>query len=86
VMMEAVRTSEKSVYFYETTRRFVPEVYHLLMEFHLNLMGSMSHLEQIEPKLNSYDNLWTIVLNVIEMCSLVSEIKIEEGRTQVPHL
>jgi len=29
LMMEAVRTSETSVYFHETTRRYVPESCHL---------------------------------------------------------
>jgi hypothetical protein len=29
-MMEAVRTSETSVYFNETTWRYIPEDYHLL--------------------------------------------------------
>jgi hypothetical protein len=28
-MMEAVRTSEKSVYFNENTRRYIPEDYYL---------------------------------------------------------
>jgi hypothetical protein len=43
LMMEAVRTSESSVNFYETTRRHVPEGYHLYACHRENLKSHNFH-------------------------------------------
>jgi hypothetical protein len=38
--MDAVRTSETSVYIYETTLRYVPEGYHILSHYSLCFLKS----------------------------------------------
>jgi hypothetical protein len=65
--MEAVRTSETSVYFHETTRRYTPERYHLYTRRRENLKYHNS------KKVRQVYSLEICVSNLI-LCNKVQEI------------
>jgi hypothetical protein len=72
-MVEAVRISETSFYFHETTRRYIPERYHLQTRRRENLKYHNS------TKVRQVYSLEICVSNLI-LCNKVQEIYSTRGR------
>jgi hypothetical protein len=53
--MEAVNTSETSVYCNETTRRYIPEYYYLQLQIHTDWLYCMDWLYQKNKHLNAFN-------------------------------
>jgi hypothetical protein len=77
LMMEAVRTSEMSVYFNENTRRYIPEGYNLLYPF--SFISPYSYLTFLFIVSTSYTLSSFVYTHISELQSLSGNVTCSYG-------